>query len=200
MLLYRQPSHGTQTHTTPTSVLDTSTTPDPLVNHPRYVKVAELGLGSSAFVLLAEDTKRMKDVAIKFINRASNRCGKSATLLLAVSSTHDSLPLCQNCISTPAGTQRHGGWQNLLKGAKSPHDSACMHAASRQQAERSSTSGCAATTLTSFSSKKSSSRQSIWQSSVSMLLEGTLWTSLSATTLLMTGLSQKLKPGGCSSS
>ena len=79
MLLYRQPSHGTETHTTPTSVLDTNTTPDPLINHPRYVKVAELGLGSSAFVLLAEDTKRKKDVAIKFINRGSNRCEKVST-------------------------------------------------------------------------------------------------------------------------
>ncbi|KAL3132801.1 hypothetical protein ABBQ38_006728 [Trebouxia sp. C0009 RCD-2024] len=67
-----QASNGAQTHSTPTSVLDTNTTPDPLRDHPRYVKVAELGLGSSAFVLLAEDKQRMKDVAIKFINRGSN--------------------------------------------------------------------------------------------------------------------------------
>ena len=83
---------------------------------------------------------------------------------------------------------------------KLPPDSAGVHAASRQQAERSSISGCAATTLTSFSSKKFFSRQSIWQLSVSTLLEGTLLTSLSATTLRMTGLSRRLKPGGCSSS
>lgn len=73
MCSYREASDGTQTHTTPTSVLETNTTPDPLRNHPRYEKVAELGHGSSAFVLLAEDRKRMKDVAIKFIDRGSNR-------------------------------------------------------------------------------------------------------------------------------
>jgi hypothetical protein len=64
---------GSQIETTPTSVLQTNNTPDPLQNHPRYTKVAELGLGSSAFVLLAEDKEKMRDVAIKFINRGSNR-------------------------------------------------------------------------------------------------------------------------------
>lgn len=83
---------------------------------------------------------------------------------------------------------------------KPPHDGACMHAVSRLQAERSSISGCAATTLTLFSSKRSSSPQSIWRLSASTLLAGTLLTSLSATTLLMTGLSLSLKLGGCSSS
>ncbi|KAL0055292.1 hypothetical protein WJX82_010289 [Trebouxia sp. C0006] len=63
---------GSQIETTPTSVLQTNNTPDPLQNHPRYNKVAELGLGSSAFVLLAEDKEKMRDVAIKFINRGSN--------------------------------------------------------------------------------------------------------------------------------
>ena len=101
-LLYRHPSDGNPTHTTPTSVLDTNITPDPLKNHPRYEKVAELGLGSSAFVLLAEDKKRMKDVAIKFINRSSNRCGKAAlTLALPVSSTPAAWPVL-------VGTQRRG--------------------------------------------------------------------------------------------
>lgn len=64
---------GSQIETTPTSVLQSNNTPDPLQNHPRYTKVAELGLGSSAFVLLAEDKEKMRDVAIKFINRGSNR-------------------------------------------------------------------------------------------------------------------------------
>ena len=64
---------GSQVDTTPTSVLETSNSPDPLRNHARYVKVAELGLGSSAFVLLAEDREKMRDVAIKFISRGSNR-------------------------------------------------------------------------------------------------------------------------------
>lgn len=85
-LFYRQASNGAQTYSTPTSVLDTNTTPDPLRDHPRYVKVAELGLGSSAFVLLAEDKQRMKDVAIKFINRGSNRFESPAAVPSTVSS------------------------------------------------------------------------------------------------------------------
>lgn len=87
-LLYRQASNGTQTYSTPTSVLDTNTTPDPLRNHPRYVKIAELGLGSSAFVLLAEDKQRMKDVAIKFINRGSNRFERPSVSLVPILHNH----------------------------------------------------------------------------------------------------------------
>ena len=47
---------------------------DPLQGHVKFRKIADLSVGSSAFVILAEDTEFKEEVAIKFVDRASSRC------------------------------------------------------------------------------------------------------------------------------
>ena len=45
--------------------------PDPLRENEKYVKLADLGVGASAFVVLAQERVTLKDVAIKFIDRGT---------------------------------------------------------------------------------------------------------------------------------
>ena len=55
----------------PTTVLETAAPPDPLKENEKYVKVADIGVGASAFVVLAEERVTLREVAIKFIDRGS---------------------------------------------------------------------------------------------------------------------------------
>ena len=57
--------------TTPTTVLANELAPNPLQEHQKYDKVADIGVGASGFVLLAEETVTKQRVAIKFIDRGS---------------------------------------------------------------------------------------------------------------------------------
>ena len=56
---------------TPTTVLAPEVVPNPLLEHQKYDKVADIGVGASGFVVLAEDTVTKQQVAIKFIDRGS---------------------------------------------------------------------------------------------------------------------------------
>lgn len=56
---------------TPTTVLTEGLQPNPLKENEKYDKVADIGLGASAFVVLAEDTVTRQKVAIKFIDRGT---------------------------------------------------------------------------------------------------------------------------------
>lgn len=53
------------------TVLNGTSPPDPLKENEKYVKVADLGVGASAFVVLAQERVTLKDVAIKFIDRGT---------------------------------------------------------------------------------------------------------------------------------
>lgn len=55
----------------PVTVVNEALPPDPLRENEKYVKLADLGVGASAFVVLAQERVTLKDVAIKFINRGT---------------------------------------------------------------------------------------------------------------------------------
>lgn len=55
----------------PFTALNEALPPDPLKENEKYVKVADLGVGASAFVVLAQERVTLKDVAIKFIARGT---------------------------------------------------------------------------------------------------------------------------------
>ena len=45
--------------------------PNPLKQHEKYDKVADIGIGASGFVVLAQDKVTQQQVAIKFLDRGS---------------------------------------------------------------------------------------------------------------------------------
>lgn len=49
---------------------------EPLRNHPRYTKIADLNRGSYGFVQLARDNATGEEVAIKFIQRGEKLAGR----------------------------------------------------------------------------------------------------------------------------
>ncbi|KAL3132788.1 hypothetical protein ABBQ38_006715 [Trebouxia sp. C0009 RCD-2024] len=55
----------------PSSALGGDSPPNPLKENEKYVKVADIGVGASAFVVLAQERVTLKDVAIKFIDRGT---------------------------------------------------------------------------------------------------------------------------------
>ena len=56
---------------TPTTVLTGAPAPNPLKDNEKYDKIADIGVGASAFVVLAEDTVTRRQVAVKFIDRGT---------------------------------------------------------------------------------------------------------------------------------
>lgn len=56
---------------TPSTVLGESSRPNPLKENEKYVKIADIGVGASAFVVLAQERITLKEVAIKFIDRGT---------------------------------------------------------------------------------------------------------------------------------
>ena len=58
-------------HGSPTTGLGTALPVNPLKENEKYVKVADIGVGASAFVVLAQERVTLTETAIKFIDRGT---------------------------------------------------------------------------------------------------------------------------------